>query len=124
MKQTRIKIAAVILGVIAVLIGTSYLTVERECHAILDAVAEVAASEQADADEAVLETKIRQLQTQWKHTYLVLQLFIPITELEEADTLIARLPALKQSGCEELTADCAAITASIRRIRKGQLYIL
>ncbi|MBR3679347.1 MAG: DUF4363 family protein [Oscillospiraceae bacterium] len=124
MKPTRMKIAAAVLSAIVILLAVSHLTVARECRRILNAVEAVAVSEQSDMDSAVIGTNIETLQNRWRHTYLVLRLFIPTTELEEADTLIARLPALQQAGCEELCADCAAISASILRISRSQFYVL
>lgn len=123
MKEGRMKIAVGVLCGILLSVGGSLRTVTTECAAVLDELAVVKQLADSGADRETLCGEIREMQGTWHTARTVMQFFVPATELEETDTLIARLLPLCNAESEELSAECAAIEASVRRVRRGLFLV-
>lgn len=123
MRNARMKIAVGVLGGILLLVGGSLYAVTVECSVVLDKIAAVEQLVNTQADREILCGEIREMEKTWESARTVMQFFVPTTELEETDTLIARLMPLCESESEELSAECAAIEASVRRVKRGQFLV-
>ena len=110
MKNTRVRIAFTVLFGMAALTGYSVRTVRRGCRALLaqtEAVMQTASQNQAP------EAEIAELEALWKQQSRRLHLFLPNQTLMELNASIARLDALSDADCDELTAELCAVRADL-----------
>lgn len=113
----RFLTALCLLGIVLMLIVFSTVTVCSGCDAVLsrtDALCSIPEGAPADRTAAELSA----LQEVWRRSRGRLQFFVPNQQLNEINREICRLPALLDSGCDELSAELSAVRADLTRIRE------
>lgn len=115
MKNTRTFIALLLLCGLLLVTAVSGVTVHRVCGRLLDAAEQVADVLREHPDDA--PAAIEALERQWQRDSAKLRLFVPNETLVDLNETVARLDAMREAECDELTAELTAIRADLLWIR-------
>ncbi|MBR4200800.1 MAG: DUF4363 family protein [Oscillospiraceae bacterium] len=113
MKNMRVRIAFTVFCGMTVLTGYSVRAVHNSCGML---IAQTEKIMQTAAQQRNPEQEIAALEALWEKQSRKLHLFLPHQTLMELNASVARLDALRDADCDELTAELCAVRADLQWI--------
>lgn len=121
MSNKRIRIAFFVLCGILALTVWAFASVQRQCGALIrhtENILQILKSENGNPEDA-----IALLADTWQSDSFWLHLFVPDQPLNDLNRAIARLPALYDADCDELTSELCAIRADLQWICQQDMTV-